>query len=219
MTQKFKLEDEVRYVRESGQMGTGYIQSVKLYSVRVGNREEITVGFPGGCIPQITYDVDKERYYESNGAQIFLFPTTIPVSKLTHSQQPAAVKLSDTKEKASLGKLLSNKDEKISKLSKDLAKLDKRKATRMYRILKFIHDHPDGLRYGEIQKFIFEDIYKQRYNPKLDRGCYGSNLCYTILPLYCKKAKAGKKWWITIEGWKRANDVTVPLYGKEYKFR
>lgn len=188
----FRLDDEVRFMRETGEVGTGYVCRVSETSKRMGGGRSISINIKNACavLPDIKLDENTGRYYEVGGAQIFILPNDVV-------------------------ELKKGTIDLFNKAAYDF-KMRKRQQTRMYRILKFIHDHPEGLRYGAIQKFIYEDIYKGRtYDPKRNRGVYGSNLSYDILPTYCVKGARGL-WVMTVKGWEKVKDVSQPLYRKHY---
>jgi hypothetical protein len=88
--------------------------------------------------------------------------------------------------------------------------LAKRQATRTYRLLKFIGEHPEGLRANDIKKWIFEDIYPnidRKFDPIEDRGIWATNLYGSVFDRYCKKANG--KWHLAVP---LPDDLRAPLY-------
>jgi len=74
-----KLDDEVIYYRKrNGQTGDAYIQSVKETSRRLANpRFEISLGLDGSSIPQLSYDKEKDTFFEMGGFEVQIIKKTL----------------------------------------------------------------------------------------------------------------------------------------------
>ena len=74
-----KLDDEVIYYRKrNGQTGDAYIQSVKETSRRLANpRFEISLGLDGSSIPQLSYDEEKDTFFEMGGFEVQIIKKTL----------------------------------------------------------------------------------------------------------------------------------------------
>jgi len=67
-----KLDDEVIYYRKrSGETGDAYIQSIKETSKKIAcPRFEISLGLENASIPQISYNEEKDTFFEMGGFEI-----------------------------------------------------------------------------------------------------------------------------------------------------
>jgi hypothetical protein len=82
--------------------------------------------------------------------------------------------------------------------------IDRSKKTTSYKILKFIYSAgEEGRRYTDIVKFIVEDLGGDRYDHKIHRGWWATNLIYKdpfnrdknpLLYSYAEKNSAGR--WV-----------------------
>ncbi len=60
-----RLDDKVAYYRKyNGESGEGYVQSVTMYSNKLSNLNEISIGGDNGTITGITHDVTQDIFFE-----------------------------------------------------------------------------------------------------------------------------------------------------------
>ena len=74
-----KLDDEVIYYRKrNGQTGDAYIQSIKETSRKIAcSRFEISLGLENATIPQLSYDKDRDTFFEMGGFEIQIIKKTL----------------------------------------------------------------------------------------------------------------------------------------------
>jgi len=90
--------------------------------------------------------------------------------------------------------------------------IEKRKATRTYRLLQFIQSAgPEGLRANDIKKWLFEEINPgETFDPIENRGTWSLGLYGTyqgIFAKYCKKVNG--KWALAQP---LPDDLRAPLF-------
>ena len=89
--------------------------------------------------------------------------------------------------------------------------LEKRKATRLYQLLSYIKESPNGRRANEIKKWLYERINPGKtFDPVENRGTYGTALYDNydgIFKRWCKKVDGR---WIMDKP--MPDDLRAPLY-------
>jgi hypothetical protein len=97
--------------------------------------------------------------------------------------------------------------------------LEKAKHTRAYKILEFIFESGEsGVRYTDITKFIVEKLKGEKYDHRIHRGHWATNLLGSeygtpgLLRLYCQKTESGR-WKLNPET-RQFFDEVRELYSK-----
>jgi hypothetical protein len=99
--------------------------------------------------------------------------------------------------------------------------LEKAKHTRAYKILEFIFESGEsGVRYTDITKFIVEKLKGEKYDHRIHRGHWATNLLGSgyrqssrgLLYLYCQKTESGR-WKLNPET-RQFFDEERELYSK-----
>lgn len=91
--------------------------------------------------------------------------------------------------------------------------LEKKKNRIAYKLLEFINRFgKEGVKVGEIKKYLIENLHGKKYDPVKDRGywntsLYGYNNVRGLFDYYCEKVPGSLKW--------RLNDETLAFFETE----